>query len=66
MGIKDVIIIASIVIIIGLAVLYIYKAKKSGQKCIGCPNSSSCSAAAKKNCNGGCSDCNKNKSQSEK
>lgn len=52
MGIKDVIIIAAIVIIIGLAVLYIYKAKKSGKKCIGCPDSCSCSAKQKSNCHG--------------
>ena len=36
-------IIAGIVL---LAILYIVKAKRRGQKCIGCPNS--------KNCNGKC------------
>lgn len=39
---KDVIIVAVIVLIVGLAALYIYKAKKSGKKCIGCPDSASC------------------------
>lgn len=39
----NIIIIAIIVIIVGLAGLYIYKAKKSGKKCIGCPDSKSCS-----------------------
>lgn len=34
--------IAIIVVVIGLAALYIYKAKKSGKKCIGCPESSNC------------------------
>lgn len=38
----DFIAIAIIVVIIGLAVLYIYRAKKSGKKCIGCPYSGSC------------------------
>ena len=38
-------IIAAIVIIaiVAAAGLYIYKAKKSGKKCIGCPDSGSCS-----------------------
>lgn len=37
------IIIAILVVIVGLAGTYVYKAKKSGKKCIGCPNSNSCS-----------------------
>ena len=37
--------------ILGGAVVYSVRAKKKGQKCIGCPNSSSCGK------NGGCS-CN--------
>lgn len=45
---KDIIIIAIIALIVCLAGLYIYKAKKSGKKCIGCPEGGSCSA-----CNGG-------------
>lgn len=32
-----------VVLIIGLAVRFIYKEKKSGRKCIGCPSSGSCS-----------------------
>ena len=43
-----------IALIIGSAVFYIIKAKKSGRKCIGCPDGCSCKA---KNC-GGC-DCSK-------
>ncbi len=35
----DFIIIAIIAAIIGLAAGYVYKAKKSGKKCIGCPES---------------------------
>ena len=37
---------AIIIIVVGLATLYIIKAKKSGQKCIGCPHAKSCG----KNC----------------
>ncbi len=33
----DIIIIAAIAAVIGLAAFYIIKAKKSGKKCIGCP-----------------------------
>lgn len=43
----DIIIIAIVVIIVGLAGLYIYRAKKKGKKCIGCPYACSCQ---KKNC----------------
>ncbi|MFI3166930.1 MAG: FeoB-associated Cys-rich membrane protein [Bacillota bacterium] len=31
--------------LLGLAIFYIVKAKKSGQKCIGCPHSKTCSQA---------------------
>lgn len=46
-------IIAAIVllIILGLAGLYIYKAKKRGEQCIGCPYSKTCASGK----NGGCS-----------
>ena len=47
----DLIIIAVVVIIVGLAGFYIYRAKKSGKKCIGCPEGCSCSSK-------GCSCCN--------
>ena len=50
MGIADYIIIAVIALILGLAAGYVYKAKKSGKKCIGCPYSGSCSS-----CKGSCS-----------
>ncbi len=43
MELADIIVIAIIVLIIGAASAYIIKAKKSGQKCIGCPHSRSCS-----------------------
>lgn len=35
------------------AALYVYKAKKSGKKCIGCPDSGSCSSGCS-GCCGGC------------
>jgi hypothetical protein len=38
----DIIIACAIVLIIGGAVAYIVKSKKSGKGCIGCPNSDSC------------------------
>lgn len=46
---KNLIVIAVIVVILGLAIGYIIKAKKSGAKCIGCPSGKSCSC--------GCSEC---------
>ena len=39
----DSIIILVVAAILALAGLYVYKAKKSGQKCIGCPHSKTCS-----------------------
>ena len=39
----DIVIILVVAAILALAGLYVYKAKKSGQKCIGCPHSKSCS-----------------------
>ena len=47
MGAADYLVVFVIAIIIGGAVLYIRKAKKSGKKCIGCPHGGSCG--------GGCS-----------
>ena len=44
--------IAAILLIIGGAVAYIIKSKKSGKKCIGCPYSSSCSSCTCKKENG--------------
>ena len=55
MGFVDWIVIAVIVLIVGGASAYIIKAKKSGKKCIGCPDSCSCSAKGK--AAGGCGGC---------
>lgn len=50
----DLIIIGVIVLIIGLAAWYVVRAKKKGNKCIGCPNGCSCDG---KGCSGGCGGC---------
>ena len=42
---------AVIVVIVALAAGYVYKAKKRGQKCIGCPMANTCSSSR----NGSCS-----------
>lgn len=52
---ENIIIIAVVAIIVGLASLYVYKAKKSGKKCIGCPDGCSCSTKSK--CEGSCGCC---------
>lgn len=46
------IVIAVVGLIVGLAAGYVYKARKKGAKCIGCPDSAVCSG----NC-GGCNGC---------
>ncbi len=38
----DLIFTAILVAILGTAARYVYKAKKSGAKCIGCPSAGSC------------------------
>lgn len=45
----DYIAIAVIVAVLVLAITYIVKAKKSGEKCIGCPHGKNCSSC---NCGG--------------
>jgi hypothetical protein len=51
----DYLIIGAIVLIIGGALFYIIKAKKSGKRCIGCPDSASCSKCSScHGCNGEC------------
>lgn len=53
MGIGDYIAIAAILVILGLAVFYVIRAKKNGQKCIGCPSAKSCSGNCS-GCSGSC------------
>ena len=51
----EIVAVVLIALIIGGAAFYIVKAKKSGKKCIGCPDGCSCSA--KKDKNGVCACC---------
>ena len=45
---ENYIIIAVLVVILGAAIGYIVKAKKRGEKCIGCPHAKTCNS---ENCN---------------
>lgn len=56
MGIVDYIAIAAIVLIVGAAVFYIFRAKRRGEKCVGCPYAKQCGG----NC-GGCANVTKEK-----
>lgn len=49
---ETIITIAIIVLIVGAAGFYVYRQKKKGVKCIGCPDS--------KTCNGNCGGCSGN------
>ena len=46
----NIIVIGILILVIGLAGLYVYKAKKKGKKCIGCPGSCGCSDEQKAAC----------------
>lgn len=52
---ENIVLIAVIALILGGAGFYIFKAKKSGKKCIGCPDSGNCSG----HCTGCTSCCHK-------
>ena len=54
----NLIVIAIVAVIVGLAAGYIYKAKKRGQKCIGCPDSGACAGHCSGNCSGCSGSCN--------
>ena len=45
---ENIILIAVIVAIVGFAALYVYRAKKRGKTCIGCPYGNSCSMGCNK------------------
>lgn len=51
MNTTDVIVLAVIIGIFALCSLFVYKSKKKGKKCIGCPDSCACSGG---NCSSGC------------
>ncbi len=46
---ENIIVIVILAAILGLAIFYILKAKKSGKQCIGCPDADTC-AAKKSGC----------------
>ena len=52
----NLIVIGILLVIVGAAVLYIWKEKKKGTRCIGCPSAGHCSSngcgKAKENCSG--------------
>ena len=54
----DFVVIVILLLVIGAAVAYIIKAKKSGVKCIGCPAAGTC--AHKNNGTSGCGGCGSN------
>ena len=47
---ENIIAVAVLIIIVGLAAGYIIKAKKSGKKCIGCPYADTCGTAQNGKC----------------
>ncbi len=55
----EIIALIAITLILGGALWYIIKSKKSGRKCIGCPGGCNCGAKENKNTHGccGCSHC---------
>ena len=55
---KDIIVIIILAVIVLLAAGYIYRAKKRGQTCIGCPHTGQCASAQKhSSCSGHCGSC---------
>jgi len=53
----NLIIIAILALIIGSAARYVYKARKQGVKCIGCPDGASCPHSRGGSCSGSCGGC---------
>lgn len=54
---KDLVVILILVAILGSAAWYVYKSKKSGKKCIGCPDGCCSSAKGETSCAGNCGHC---------
>ena len=57
MNAVDYIAIAAIVLTLSASVFYIVRAKRRGEKCVGCPYARECGG----NCNGGCGHAKANK-----
>lgn len=53
----DIVTLAVILLIVGIAVVYIIREKKKGVVCIGCPSAATCAHAKKGGCGGACSGC---------
>ena len=53
MGFVDYILIGVLLLVVAGAAFAVWRAKKSGKKCIGCPDSGACAG----NCTGNCSGC---------
>jgi len=56
MKLIDFMILAAVAALLFLIVRYIYKQKKKGVQCIGCPDSKTCSGHCS-GCNGNCGNC---------
>ena len=54
---EDIIVLLIVAAIVVLAGIYIYRAKKSGKKCIGCPDAENCGKNSESSCGGNCSCC---------
>ena len=59
MNMIDILIIAIIAAVLGLSIRYIWRAKKKGVKCIGCPDGAKCSGNCA-GCSGNCAGCSGN------
>lgn len=58
---ENLLILVIVAAIIGFAARYIYKEKKRGVKCIGCPDGCSCASGGCGGCSGNCGGCGKSK-----
>lgn len=54
---ENLLVIAILVVVLGGAIAYIIKAKKSGAKCIGCPAGGTCGKTKSAGSCGGCGSC---------
>ncbi len=50
---KDFIVVSVIAVITVAVIIYLVRAKKRGEKCIGCPYAKQCSGGCNGGCNGG-------------
>lgn len=62
MKLIDILVIAVITVIVGLVIWYIYRSKKKGVRCIGCPDGAKCSGNCS-GCAGHCGSCGSGKKE---